>query len=415
MAQHALIGPSSFKRALICARSVREIAHLPRRSNKAAAEGTMLHEIAADCLIFGLDPYDFVGDAYTVDGHDFVVTVDDAECMVEGIDWIRQQDAEVWVEQRVSLDPWLPGQFGTGDLGLWYPKTGVFVVFDWKFGAGVPVKVRDNVQLLGYGLGFKHSILDPRGIKPTTYRMIIEQPRNHEGGRYYDHWDVTPEELLAFGDVLKDLWVRVNDPNTPFVPSAEGCMFCDKLLTPEGCRAYEEWMFDMLGDEFEEPDDLTMLLGEPPKLVTLPNTDTITPARRFYIVQHRALIVKWLGSLYAASMAAAAAGDPDPGSKVVAGKRGARYYTDKKKAELILTSALGEDAWNKTLIGITAATKALKPTKKSEGDQLAFDSLNDVVQYGNPKPILVQDTDPRPALDDFEAEIEDMDDAEDED
>ena len=79
MAAHARLGPSGYDRWGSCPASVELCAALPDSSSEFAAEGTMAHEVRAMCLDFGLEPHDFVGHPFIVDGFKFVWTDEMAE------------------------------------------------------------------------------------------------------------------------------------------------------------------------------------------------------------------------------------------------------------------------------------------------------------------------------------------------
>ena len=398
-AAHARIGPSSLKRTINCPGSVAALERLNRTSNDAADEGSCLHAFCEEVLLSDglIDPHDLLGKTYEHNGFRHTIVEEDADFAVPCIDWIRQQPGELLVEQRVFLDPWMPEQFGTCDVAILTPD--LCVILDFKWGRGVPVKVEDNPQLKAYALGFLHTVLRPRGEEPKTFRLIIEQPRNHKGGRYFEPWDISLEDLLEFGEVLKATYKAVMDPNAPCV-AGEWCTetFCD-LARPNGCGAYNALMADLIDSKFDDDDE--------PGLT--PSFE-ITPERRSRIVRFAPQIRAWLAKIHEDSDEAARRGNPDPGLKLVAGQKGDRYYVDEFEAELITYAALGEQAYTKKLRGIAQIEKELKPGRRRKGNAVALAALYELVDQDEGKPILVADTAPRPALKTTDEKFDDDDD-----
>ena len=366
-------------------------AELPNSTSQAAAEGTVLHEIAALCLELGLDPYDFSGQTWSSDGFSFTLTDKLLGCMVPALDWLREQPGEFFIETKVSLDPWMADQFGTADVIILYfdGVDWVVVVFDWKFGAGVPVQVWNNKQLRAYGLGVLHTVCRPRGIEPTKFRLIIEQPRHAQGGNYGEAWEVSLADMLSFGEELRETMRQVEDPNAPLVASEEGCNFCAAWQTEAGCPAYDQMQLETFCGAFDDLD-----ADEP----AFPSSESLSPERRFYIVQHSKMATKWLAKLHEDSLSAALEGRPDPGSKAVAGRRGNRKFSDPDQAEAIIVEALGDDAYTRSLKPLTDIEVELAPKRGKPGDPEAWSALKALITQSEGKPILVPADDARPAI-----------------
>lgn len=404
MSAHAEMGPSGADRWMTCTSSVALIARLRAEGklvvegdedgDEYSAEGTAVHDIRARCLEEGLDPYDFVGKTIREGRHEFEFTEEMAERLTPGIDWLRERLDEIEVELRVRLDPWMPNQFGTLDSGGFFD--GTLVICDYKNGIGEPVDAVDNRQLRLYALGYWHRIGRPQ---VQRILIVIDQPR--AGGMKF--WEITINELLAFGREASDAFLAIKTGNTEFKPSRKACRWCPAKETAEGCPAYTRWMLDIFLGAF---DKAMLLIGD----VELPDPDLITPEKRWFVVQNRDLAKKWLEKLYADSLAAGEAGNPDPGSKVILGRRGDRFLRDEKLAEKILFDALGIDAYKPTqLIGITDIEKALKPTRRKPGHPEAWERIQELIDRDEGKPTVVSVNDPRPALMDMDAEFEDLD------
>lgn len=112
---HARLSPSDWSRWSTCPGAIRLTEHIVKPSSVFAAEGTGMHIIRAECLELGMDPQDFLGHKLKVEGFEFEVNEDWCRWLQPGIDWVREQPGTLFVERRVDLSDWMPGQFGTAD------------------------------------------------------------------------------------------------------------------------------------------------------------------------------------------------------------------------------------------------------------------------------------------------------------
>lgn len=404
MGQHAKIGPSALARVMACPASVRASEGVPNETSEYAAEGTVLHEIAAWCIQFGFEPDDFVGRTFRCDDFEFEITTELIACIYEGLDWIRELPGELYVEKRVKLDTWMPGQFGTMDLGFYDPDQDLMGVFDWKFGAGVPVDVVGNKQARAYALGFYDTFLKPRGIHPARVQIFIEQPRCPGGCRYSEPWEITLAELLIFGEEMREAFYAAQEPDAPYGPGEDACRFCDaRKREPEpgqlsGCAAYDDFLVSMFADDFEDLDD-----EGGPDLDYNP-----TPSRRAFLVRHSKMLERWLAELHEDSIRAAQAGRPDPGTKLVAGRAGRREWIDEEKAKAILKKTLAEKAFTYKVKSPSQAETSMRPRRNFEGHPEEWEELKSLIRQDQGKPVLVSEDSRKEALVSYKDEFEDL-------
>ena len=325
------------------------------------------------------------------DGFTFEITEDHADCIVPGLDWLREQPGDVYIEHRVALDPWLPGQFGTLDVGIISPD-GLCTIFDWKFGVGVPVAAEGNEQLRIYALGFWQTVLAPREIDPERFRIVIEQPRCPGGG---GSWDVDRLDLLRFGDEIEAAGKRALTPGAPRVAGEKQCFWCD---AKPNCTVYDKFVLDLASLAFDDLDS-----DDEPAL-----PEALTPERRSYVVRHAKMLEDWISRQHAATLADALAGLPTPGLKVVKGRAGHRRWTDEDGALSLLKPVLGDQSVNMKVISPADAEKALKPKKTAPGHPEAWDAAQALITQSDPKPALVPEDDARPALRPAVASFEDL-------
>lgn len=403
MSAHAEMGPSGAERWMTCTSSVALIAALKEcltlpefdESDDYSSEGTGNHDVRAECLETGADPFDYVGKTIHVGKFSYQFDEDMAEALIPGIDWLRERLDKIDVELRVRLDPWMPNQFGTLDSGGVFEKT--LLICDYKNGAGEAVDAVQNKQLMLYALGYWHHIGRPEWIERVL--LVIDQP--HAGGMKF--WELTLDELKDFGRAVSEVYLRIKTGNTQFQPSRKACRWCPVKTTEEGCRAYNRWMLDLFLGAF---DKVMLLLSEP----QFEDPDLITPEQRWFIIQHSDLAKQWLSKLYEDALAAAEDGRPDPGSKAVMGRRGNRFLRDMEKATDILWDVLGPDTYAPLkVIGITEIEKRLKPGRRKPGNPEAWAEIQKLIEQGEGKPTLVREDDPRPAVTALSDEFEDLD------
>ncbi|MER9524015.1 DUF2800 domain-containing protein [Mesorhizobium sp. M0292] len=401
MTAHARLSPSGCDRWSTCTASVALIDKLrgdgeivDRDASEWSAEGTVAHEVREMCLAFGLDPQSFVGATISADGFTYVVDDEMAGHLQPGIDWVREHTSNPHVEIKVDLTPWLPDQFGTCDTG-WLSidiiELDTLYISDLKYGAGVSVDAIGNKQLRLYGLGMWHFLGRPRVERIV---LNIDQPR--AGGMKY--WDITLDELLAFGEEMKAVYAKIVAGDVEFKPSHKACRWCEVRQAPGGCAPRDRWLMEMAADACPT--------------FKLPGYEgqNLVGARRWLVVQNASDIRARLAELHEESLLAALNGKPDPGSKAVEGDLGDRRFKDTKKAEALLTAALGDKAYKpRELIGIGEIERLVKPGRKKAGHPDTWADLQKILDRPPGKPKLVPEDHQRPALVRWEDDFDDLD------
>lgn len=390
---HARIGPSSLARALRCPGSVNFIEALGDEDDAgiAADEGTILHSFCEDCLTENLDPFDLVGDSRTYNGYTYELTEQDAEGIQEGLDIIDDIPGNLLVEKRVDLGRWMPGQFGTCDVGV-VGKNRI-TVFDWKWGY-LPVGAVENEQLMAYALGLWDTYARQMS-DAEQFRLIIMQPRAPGGG---GEWEVDLDTLLEFGKKLKRLSKAAADPDAERIAGEKQCHYCPGAKTRK-CPEYDKFNLDMIVRDFDELDD-DMEHDLPLRLQPL---SMLTPERRSFILKNRGMITKYLERIHAETLDDAIKGRSTPGLKAVEGRAPSRKWRDKDEAVKALSALLPEEE--------VFTRKVITPKKASEVlSTSAYESLADQIDKGERKPILVPVEDARPAIRNIADEFNDDED-----
>lgn len=380
MTAHARLSPSSAGRWLRCPGSVNFLERLDEADSGGlpAAEGTILHGIVEDCLRNDADPYSYVGKTLEADGFEVEITEKMADLIQDTLDEIDTIPGKMVIEHRVDLGRWMPGQFGTLDVGFIGRK--LITIYDHKFGFN-PVSPVKNYQLMLYALGFWDNIAQHE-TDAEEFELIINQPRVSGGG---GRWRVSLDDLLAFGKRAKAGAKATYDPDAPRIPGPAQCAYCEGARSLS-CREYSEYNLSMIVRDFDILDEAAEL-GMPP---SLPKPNSLTPERRSVIIEHRPMIDKWLDRLHEQALDDALRGLPTPGLKAVLGRSPARKWKDNEAAEKRLVRLLGEDAYTKKVLSPTQAETELAPSM--------YASFGPFIDSGQRKPVLVSDQDSRPAI-----------------
>jgi hypothetical protein len=400
------LSPSSAHRWRKCSDAPNQEAGLPNESTVYAAEGTVFHEYAALCLEIGIDPYVFVGAPMEVEDHGVLLFDREmADNMLYGLDYLRDCAAvpgsKLFVETRVDLTPWLghdwspdlteledeDGEYGTTDAGIVNVSEKWMIVYDWKYGKGIPVSPFWNDQLILYGLGLWNTVAEVlfAGVNPAEIEvtLVIEQPRALGGG---GTWTTTMAVLLAEGHRITIDAEATKEVDAKCTPGAKQCRMC-RAAKFNTCKAHAEHIVDLFDLKLNEISEFADIGGKPPLL----KPSALTPEQRSYILEHKAMFTRWLETLHSEAYEDAMQGRPTPGLKLVSGRSPPRKWKDEDKTKPTLVRNFGEAAWTKKLLSPTQVEEKVgKPTYNER--------FKRHVLYGEPRPELVPITDKRPAL-----------------
>jgi hypothetical protein len=350
---HSIVGASSAKRWMTCAGSVHLSEQVPKEDDDGgsvyAREGTAAHELAEDCLKLGMNAADCIGDEY----NGFTVDDEMAAHVQVYLDLVREKmkdGYQLFVESKVDLS-WIDERmFGTNDAMLVKPYNDA-IIFDLKYGKGVRVTAENNPQLAFYALG------PFRSYDLKKIEAYIVQPRVMDGvtstvwsKEDMDNWE------RDFTQAVK----ATRLPNAPLV-QGDHCRWCPALGV---CPAQL--------DDFNDLDatrDVSVLTNE----------------QIGEVLAKADLIRSFLDAVAIQALNRAAEGNPPPGYKLVAGRKGNRKWINGVEGMFPVDTF--PDLYE---------TKLLSPAKvfKLRPD-LADDTL---VEQSPAKPTLAPEDDPRNAL-----------------
>lgn len=378
---HSPLGPSSAERWLNCPASVRATAGMPDTESEYAKEGTIAHNIVERCQIDNASASAYLG--YYVFGlcvsstplkSVAPVTQEMVDAVQEFLDYVNGLDGDALSEYRVKLDPYVPNGFGTLDDARLEPYHAE--ITDFKYGKGVQVFAKDNVQLMCYAIGVYNDWNWLYDFK--TFRLNIVQPRLD----HIDEWLIETPALLKWAEeVLKPGAIATTKADAPFNPGS-WCQFCKIKAT---CKARAESVFKAVVGEFE---DLDTAIGQTP--MAIPG---LTPDQIAHALDTISNVKKWCADIEKHALAEIMQGRAVGEYKIVEG-RSNQKWTDENLVLPIWTEAgFDEDSLlPRKMIGPSAAMKVVgkkHPVYKS------LQALS-VKPIGKPK--LAPGSDPRPAM-----------------
>lgn len=209
--KHSPIGASSMHRWSMCPGSIRLGKTVEKRGSKYAEEGTAAHAVAEQWLRTGGCPNDV--DEDTREAVRVYVDALFADSSVPGMNC----DVEV----SFDLSDIYPGAYGTADAVAWNEFEGLLRVYDYKHGAGVPVEVENNPQLMYYALGAL--LQSKRGAQDVE--MVVVQPRCPHPDGPVRRWRIPAVDLVEFAAELVQYAKATEAPDAPLVPG-DWCRFC---------------------------------------------------------------------------------------------------------------------------------------------------------------------------------------------
>ena len=381
MSAHAKLSPSGAHRWMVCHGSVALEAPFPDSSSAFAAEGTLAHEIASECLISGADPAQVIGQPATVDGFDFIID----QTMVDHVkDYMKlvheyAEGGELMVEKRVGIGH-LTGEEGAGGTSdVIIIKGSEIIVIDLKYGMGVRVDADANPQLMIYALGALNEY-DLIGDFDTV-TMVIHQPRLNHVSEY----SIPVEQLLAFGDDVRSAADKVRSPDADLAPGEKQCKFCKAKAT---CPALRAEMAEVVGGSADLSDFADLVARE----ITSETSDNYLPVAMSKIE----MIEQWCKAVRAETERRLLAGQPVTGYKLVEGRAGNRDWRDAKAVEEMMKKTFrmrDDQVYDFKLISPTKAEKVFKENPKR------WANLQEQIVRSEGKPSVAPATDKRPAMD----------------
>jgi len=374
--KHAKLSASGSSKWINCPGSIEAESKVAKKQSVYAEEGTLAHELADTCLKKRVDASTFIGKTISCesDGKVLSTVVDKemAKFVQEYLDYVlsfETKNSQLYTEDKVDFSNIAPDGFGTMDSAILDYDTGVCHIFDLKYGQGVEVSAIENTQGQLYALGFYNELKCLDVIK--SFVIHIVQPRKWN----FSEWEISLKDLVAFGEFAKKKAQEALKPGAKRVPGYKQCEFC---AAKASCTALDKFTQEIISADFDNLDEV--------------DSESVTDERVKLILDNKKLIESFLSAVETRAFERLVAGEMIPGYKLVEGRSNRKWIDD---AEAKLIEKLGDEAFEKSLIGITAAEKKLN---KKE--------VNDLTYKPPGKLTLAPESDKRPAVtsvtDDFE-------------
>lgn len=326
--KHAKLSASGSSRWLTCPGSVKAEEGFKNTSSVHAETGTRAHEVADLCLKSGRDADFYLGKE--VLGK--IVDDDMTRAVQQYLDYVRAFEtstSQLFTEDRVDFSHLVPGGFGTLDSAILDFDKRTCHIFDYKNGR-VFVGAENNSQGQLYALGLLNELDYLEAI--DTFIINIIQPNAGN----YAAWEISVDDLKTFGEHVQKQAKIALSANAPRVPSESACLWCK---AKSDCPALFKHTQDVISSEFENLDK-----------------DILSKEQKRLILDNKSLIESFLKAVEADIEQQLLNGEHFPGYKLVEGKSNRKY---KDTAEAYLIGALGDEAYKKSLISLTAAEKLL--------------------------------------------------------
>ncbi|MBR0574180.1 MULTISPECIES: DUF2800 domain-containing protein [Pasteurellaceae] len=383
--KHALLSPSGAHRWLNCQGSLLLESQFENTTSDAAIEGTTAHALAEICLTENKAPADFLGKILE---EGFVeVDKDMVEYISTYIQEIRSaaQGSILHIEEKVDISPYLEQKDVFGTVDALIISNDEIQVHDLKYGMGVKVDAKNNEQLQMYALGAY--ALYQFGFDIKQVRMVIHQVRLNS----ISEWVISIDDLLKFGEKAKQKAAQViaiydsgELKKQDFNPQDKTCKFCKAKAH---CKALAQHVADLVADDFVNLDEEIDLSSGINKLATCDNSHIAK------LLPQLDLIDGFTKAVRTRATSELLSGNEIPGYKLVAGRKGARKWTDEERVEQELRKlAKVSDIYTKKLITPTVATKLFKNAPKK------IARLQDFIIQAEGSPSVVPETDKRPTL-----------------
>ncbi len=363
--EHSDFPPSNLSRFIICNGSWREEQSRPKKpAGKAAERGTLLHEYVVRAMSKGKAIVRELRD--TEDRYQVLACVnylDDLFATFKGM-------YAVEYERRVTLDDYgLPQVWGTSDVIIYDHVNHVLHVVDWKFGSSEMHYSYYNPQGMAYAAGAMS--LYPKAHK--VHFHMVQPPLEHMDSSDYDRKEIEDYVELT----IKKAVVGCLSERPEYNPTKKGCQYCVANIDCEANRRFNLKLAKKLFDE-----------ANTPALITKLPEDELR-----YILDTESRLNLFIKNVKAHAEDLLRRGKEVPGYKLVNGRINRSYFDihETEKWMVQNTEYSSTDCYE-------VKFKSPAAMEKMEGISKSNPEYAKLVLEKPGKPLLVKESDKRPAL-----------------
>lgn len=375
MSEHAFLSASSSEIWINCPASPHATKHVEDKETEFSREGSFGHSMVEAMLLTGLtDVNDLPPSGVKYDTPEIRAAVQKCVDYASGL---IGEGCKVWIEERVDYSHIAPEGFGTSDLMVYHPDEMHLDVVDWKFGKGVAVSAKENSQERLYAEGAVE-LLVMNGYEVKTIRTHIVQPRLSDEPNTED---LTCAELRAWAASIATV-ARIAFHGTGDYVPGEHCRWCKIRKT---CVPRAEFFQKQLSTELacELNDDI--LLAAPAVLGLQWVAEKLSILR---------VIAGWIEDIEKYALESAVEGKDLPGMKLVEGRSTRRFKDVAGAIRLLRNAGVADEKIFKE-----PELRSLGDLETACGGKNAFNLLLEgVIEKPPGKPVLVPDSDKRPAI-----------------
>ncbi len=262
---HSPLGGSGAYRWIPCPGSVRLSYGLKNESSSFAAQGTAAHGLAEYCLNWGHDAWEFTGVCIAPDGKHYPATwegelpegcftvdqdmTDAVQVYLAGIRkrYPDRNQGNSWIEKEFHCPLLHDLMWGKADFTYLDEDERTLHIWDYKHGAGIVVEVKDNPQLMYYGVGIMDDLM--LWDKVDTVVLYVAQPRGFHPEGAIRSWAISTDDLWAWASKV-------------LFPAMDAAMVSSETASGEHCRFCPSRHYDcpQLSSDMDELEELMKLM-----------------------------------------------------------------------------------------------------------------------------------------------------------
>ena len=225
MLGHSPLGASGAERWMNCPGSVGlSVGVNDEEDDTFSRPGTAAHALGEQCLRLGTEAWTYIGARAVEEEAGVVVDKEMADAVQFYLDEVRRchpdrDQGNTWIERRFHCPTIHELSYGTSDLT--HLALPVLHVWDFKYGAGIVVDVKENPQLMYYACG----MLTDLGLWDTVETVVLHicQPRGFHHDGQHREWSISTVDL--------SVWLV-----SVLVPAMETALVSRETKSGEHCR-----------------------------------------------------------------------------------------------------------------------------------------------------------------------------------